>query len=89
MASKNIYLTFTESSCNILGMKNNKPRIYVTDNFKNLADMHRTNASLARRMGVYPITMSKAINGGTVQAAFVASAMKITGLPFESLFEVR
>lgn len=70
-------------------MKNKSAKIYATDKFRELADMHRSNNALAKRFGVYAVTMSNAIKKRPVQASFVASVLLETGMPFESLFEVK
>lgn len=73
-----------------VGMKKTNGKIYVTESFKDLVHMHRSQQSLAKRFGVYTTTMSAAIAGAPVQASFVANVMLTEpGIPFESLFEVR
>lgn len=69
-------------------MKNTKHRIYVTDKFLELKSMHRSNNAMAKRFGVYAVTMSNAIGGKPVQASFVANVLKHTGIEFEKLFRV-
>ena len=66
-----------------------KPKIYVTDGFKDLTHLHATKAELAKRLGVYPATLTNAIKNKPVQASFVAGAIQLTNLQFEKLFQVK
>lgn len=71
-------------------MKKINGKIYVTDKFRELVHMHRSQQDLAKRFGVYTTTMSSALSGGAVQSSFVANVLLAErGIPFESLFEVR
>lgn len=71
-------------------MKKKNGKIYVTENFKDLVNMHRSMRTLADRFGIYQSTMANAINNGApVQSSFVANVLIETGIPFEKLFEVR